>query len=47
MKTAEAAYAELGSAGYFVMALIRPLRDRFNCGDRSRDLYDEIMDIKL
>lgn len=48
LKTAESVYAEAGSTGFFAMAyVIRPLRDRFNCGDRSQDLYDEIMDIKL
>ena len=39
-------YSEIGSAGYFALnVVIRPLRDRFNEGERSNELYDEIMDI--
>ncbi len=48
LKEAEAAYSEIGSAGYFALAfVIRPVRDRFNEGERTQELYDEILDIKL
>ena len=44
----EAAYAEIGSAGYFALSVvIRPLRDRFNQGERTPELYELIMDIAL
>ena len=46
--TCEKAYAGIGSAGYFALtAVIRPLRDRFNSGERTAELYDEIMGISL
>ncbi len=42
----EKAYAGIGSQGYFALIhVIRPLRDRFNLGERSQELYDEIMGI--
>jgi len=48
LKTCESAYAEIGSAGYFALTyVIRPLRDRFNKGERTEELYNEIMDISL
>lgn len=48
LSTAESAYAEIGSAGYFALTyVIRPLRDRFNKGERTTELYDLIMDIAL
>ena len=48
LKTAEEAYAEIGSAGYFALThVIRPLRDRFNDGERAEELYNQIMDIAL
>ena len=44
----EKAYAAVGSPGYFALSMvIRPLRDRFNRGERSRELHDEIMAISL
>lgn len=44
----EAAYAEIGSPGYFVLNMVlRPLRDRFKKGERAVDLYDEIMGVSL
>lgn len=48
LKACESAYAETGSAGSFALIwVIRPLRDRFNQGERTTGLYDEIMDIAL
>ena len=48
LKKAEAAYTEMGSAGYFTLnVVIRPLRDRFNNGERTEELYDLIMGISL
>jgi hypothetical protein len=42
------AYSEVGSAGMFCMIyVITPLRDRVNKGERSQELYDEIMEIQL
>jgi hypothetical protein len=48
LKLCEEAYAETGSAGRFAMTfVIAPCRDRFNKGERTRELYDEIFDISL
>ena len=48
LKGAEKAYSEIGSAGYFALNnVIRPLRDQFNNGERTDDLYKAIMDIAL
>jgi len=48
LKNCEAAYAEIGSAGFLALNIvIRPLRDRFNAGERTKELYDEIMGISL
>jgi hypothetical protein len=48
LKTCEAAYAEIGTAGTFVMQVIlRPLRDRFNKNERTRELAEEIMAVNL
>jgi hypothetical protein len=48
LKEVESAYAECGSAGVFAMnVVIRPVRDRFNKGERTQELYDEIMGISL
>ncbi len=42
------AYTAIGSAGYFALNLvIRPLRDRLNDGERSKELYDEILHIAI
>lgn len=47
LKSVEQMYTEIGSVGYFTLtAIIRPLRDRFNKGDRSQELYDEIMELE-
>lgn len=48
LKTCEQAYAEIGSAGYFVLTFtIRPIRDRFNKGERTEELYNEIFETVL
>ena len=48
LKECESAYAETGTAGALCMnIIIRPLRDRFNRGERTVELYDEIMDLSL
>lgn len=48
LKECEAVYAEIGTPGYFVLNYsLRPLRDRFNKGERTVRLFDEIMEIKL
>lgn len=47
LATCEKAYSEIGSAGYFALvAVIRPLRDRFRDGERTQELYDEIMSVE-
>lgn len=48
LKAAEEAYTGIGSAGYFALNIvIRPLRDSFNNGERTEELYNLIMDISL
>ena len=48
LERCEKAYAEIGSSGYFALnAVIRPLRDRYNKGERSQELYNAIMEIAL
>lgn len=48
LEECEAAYASIGSAGAFVMQVVlRPLRDRLNEGERSRDLYESIMEVVI
>jgi len=48
LEAAESAYASIGSAGYFALSfVIRPLRDRFNRGERTEELYNEIMEISI
>lgn len=47
LKWAEETYAGLGSVGYFALVhVIRPLRDRFNKGERSEDLYKAITSLE-
>lgn len=47
LKEIEQMYTEIGSAGYMALTYtIRPLRDRFNGGERSKDLYDGIMSLE-
>ena len=48
LNKAEEAYTKIGSAGYFTLNyVIRPLRDRFNAGERTEELYNLIMGISL
>lgn len=48
LKECEETYAEIGSAGMFAMALvIAPTRDRFNSGERTPELYDDIFGMAL
>jgi hypothetical protein len=48
LKVCEAAYTEIGSVGVFALRFtINPLRDRFNKGERTQELFDEIMGISL
>ena len=48
LKTCESAYTEIGSVGLFALAFtITPLRNRFNSGERTQELYDEIMETDL
>jgi hypothetical protein len=48
LMTCEGAYTQIGTAGYFALThVIRPLRDRYNKGERSQELYNEIMEIAL
>jgi hypothetical protein len=47
LKEIEQMYTEIGSSGYFALTLIiRPLRDRFNKGERTQELYDETMELQ-
>jgi len=44
----EEAYTAIGSAGSFAMNfVITPLRDRLNSGERTEQLYNEIMEIAI
>jgi hypothetical protein len=44
----ECAYARIGLAGSFALLMvIRPLRNRYNAGERTQTLYDEIMEVSL
>jgi hypothetical protein len=48
LKECEEAYSEIGSAGMFAMHfVIAPTRDRFNKGERTEALYDDIFGIAL
>lgn len=48
LKSCEQAYSGIGTAGIFALNIvIMPLRDRFNRGERTAELYADIMDIKL
>jgi hypothetical protein len=47
LKEIENMYTEIGSAGYLALnCVIRPLRDRFNKGERTQELHDEIMSLE-
>ena len=44
----ERAFARIDFAGYATLSIIlRPLRNRYNKGERSQALYDEIMEVTL
>lgn len=48
LREVEQAYGEIGIAGAFALAaVINPCRVRFNAGERSQELFDEIMEISL
>lgn len=48
IEACESAYASIGSAGYYCLtAVIRPMRDRLNKGERTQELFDDIMGIEL
>ena len=48
LELAEKLYTEIGSVGYLALTItIRPLRDRYNKGERSQELLEEILDIAL
>lgn len=45
---AEKAYAAVGTAGYLALTyFIKPLRVRYNSGERTERLYNEIMAIEV
>lgn len=47
LEECESEYTKIGSIGQFgLIFTINPLRDRFNKGERTQELYDEIMKIK-
>ena len=41
-----ALYAGIGWAGAYGLAIMRPLAQRFADGERTRELYDAIMDLE-
>jgi len=48
LQTAERAYHEIGFSGAFALAfVIKPCLIRFERGERTQELYDEIMEIAL
>lgn len=48
LQTCERVYGEIGGYGAFALVyVINPVRVRFNSGERTRELYDEIMEIEL
>lgn len=48
LQAVEEAYGSIGMAGSFALTLvINPCRVRFNQGERTQELYDEIMEIAL
>jgi len=48
LKAAEESYSGIGRAGAFALVhVIMPLRDRVESGERSDELYDEIMGVSL
>ena len=48
LEECESSYTKIGTSGYFCLTyVIRPLRDRVNNGERTKELYDEIMGVSL
>ncbi|MDD5703772.1 MAG: hypothetical protein PHU23_17190 [Dehalococcoidales bacterium] len=48
LEVCEKAYSEIGSPGYIALNMfIRPLRDRVNKGERTTELFHEIMELSL
>lgn len=47
LKTCESAYAEIGWTGFFVINILKGLRSRFDSGERTEGLYEQIMGIAL
>lgn len=48
LKLCEEVYKAVGGGGYFTINfVIQPLKDRINQGERTEELYNEIMNIKL
>lgn len=48
LEQCEKAYTEICNCSYFALTMvIRPLRNRFNSGERTEALYNEIMRIAL
>lgn len=47
LKSIESAYTEIGKAGLLALTfVISPLRERFNMGERTDKLWEEINDLK-
>lgn len=40
------AYREIGAPGWFGLSLMKPLKRRLDGGERTRELYDEIMNLE-
>ncbi len=38
-------YEEIGPAAFFALSTFRPLRARFQSGERTKELYDAMMDL--
>lgn len=48
LKSAERVYGEVGAVGAFARSfVIKPCRKRFDMGERSQELWDEIIEISL
>lgn len=40
------AYGDIGQAGMFGLGIIASLKNRYDKGERTQELYDEIMETK-
>ena len=40
------ANAEIGAPGWFGLSLMKPLKRRYEAGERTRELYDKIMSLE-